>query len=203
MPANIIYATEGNSTVAGCTADSNVLTGGGTDQTVCLQNQLDYLGTAGGGELVLNGAFLISQAEQGSTNAVDGNVQTTLLQTHSNVMIYTPSKDWGVFAAANSYGTMLGNNISGDPTASGWQTNMYWIGGTWNGNNANQSSHYEQNNHANQWVYGGYFGGFNGLEIDDVTVLNATTYAFFLRNGENLTMHDDTVTFTSRSQTSS
>jgi len=189
-PANIIYASAGNGTVAGCALNTNLLTGGGTDATTCLQAQLDWLGSNGGGELILNGPALISNATVGTTNSVDGNVQTSALQTHSNVTIFAPTGG-GVFLAASSDCLMLGNNITGNPSAM-FQTNMRVIGGFWNGNNANQSK-YEQGNSSNIDVFGFWFGGFNGLEISGVTLYNVATFNFTISNGENFIMANDSM----------
>jgi hypothetical protein len=191
-PANVIYASAGNGTVSGCALNSNLMTGGGTDATACLQAQLDYLGSNGGGTLIMNGPALVSNAKQGSTNSVDGNIQTTCLQTHSNVTIQVPTGG-GVYLANSSNCTILGNNISGNPSTTTYQTNMRVLGGFWNGNNANQSK-YEQGNSANTWNFGFWFGGFNGLEISGVTLYNVTTFNYFLTNGENLVMNNDTTT---------
>ena len=194
VPANVIFASQGNGSVAGCTLNTNLLTGGGTDATTCLQAQLDWLGSNGGGTFILNGPALISNATYGATNSVDGNVQTTALQTHSNVTILVTAGG-GAFLAASSNCTMLGNNTEGDPTTSAYQTNMKVIGGFWNGNNANQSQ-FEAGNSNNAWNYGFWFGGFNGLETNGVTLRNVATFNFFLSNGENFAMNNDTETET-------
>lgn len=194
VPTNVIYASAGNGTTAGCVLNTNLLTGGGTDATSCLQAQLDYLGSHGGGQWILNGPALISNAVQGTTNSVDGNVQTTCLQTHTNVTIYVPTGG-GVYLANGANCTMLGNNIIGTTTASAFQTNMRVLGGFWNGNNANQSQ-FEQGNSANQWNFGFWFGGFNGLEISGVTLYNVATFNINLSNGENFVANNDTVTET-------
>jgi hypothetical protein len=143
---------------------------------------------ASGGKLVFDHYYLIDATNVGTTNTVDGNYQTNALQTHSNVTI--DATNGGVFLAASSNVAMLGNAITGNPAAT-LQTNMAVIGGIWNANLANQSR-YEQGSTSNGWVFGMFFGGFNGLNISNVTILNATTFCGVLSNGSNAVLTNDT-----------
>jgi hypothetical protein len=189
-----IYSSMGSTAlgVAACTNYTNINTGGGTSASACLQAQLDALGALpSGGTLIIDHYYLIDATNVGSgstTNPVDGNIQTTALQTHSNVTI--DATNGGVFLAAASNVTMLGNNITGNPAAT-FQSNMQVIGGIWNQNQANQSK-YELGTSANAWAFGMWFGGFNGLTLNGVTVLNATTFCGTLSNGANAMIENTT-----------
>jgi hypothetical protein len=189
-----IYSSIGSTAlgVAACTNYTNINTGGGTSASACLQAQLDALGALpSGGTLIIDHYYLIDATNVGSgstTNPVDGNIQTTALQTHSNVTI--DATNGGVFLAAASDVTMLGNNITGNPAAT-FQTNMQVIGGIWNQNQANQSK-YELGTSTNAWGFGMWFGGFNGLTLNGVTVLNATTFCGTLSNGANAVIENTT-----------
>jgi hypothetical protein len=181
--SKVIYAS-----IAGCHLDSNVTTGGGTSDTVCIQNQLDALATAGGGTLVIDGAAKID-----AINA-NGTTQWSALAMPSNVTIMCPSKNAGFYLANSSNVAMLSNkNITGNPAAT-FDVNMRVTGCTWNGNGANQSR-YEQGNSANNWVNGFYFAGFNGLVIDNTVIKNAKTFATNAANGTNYTLRDNVCTW--------
>ena len=63
-----IYA----STLPGIHANSNVITGGGTDDTAVLQAAIHALSIAGGGRLILDGAFLVSGLQHESNVSIEG-----------------------------------------------------------------------------------------------------------------------------------
>jgi len=69
MSIKIIHASQ-----AGARLDSNVTTGGGSDDTVALQRVLDRAQTDGGVHLVMDGAALITGLQVHSTRRL--NVST-------------------------------------------------------------------------------------------------------------------------------
>jgi len=193
---NVIYAGAGNSKlgVAACALNTNISTGGGTADDSCLQADLDALGTAGGGTLYLNGYALLTCSKYGTTNSVDGNVQTSALQTHSNIKI--DATGGGVFLQASSNCAMLGNNIQGNPAAT-FQTQMSVTGGVWNDNGANQNKCEQAQCTLDFFTVSFWFSGFNGLDISNLTIRNAVTYGIIIANGtsfvsRNYNMLEDT-----------
>lgn len=181
----VIYASQW-----GCKLNSNVYTGGGTDDSVCLQSALSYLGNNGGGTLVLDGQALVS-------GATVSEYKPCVLEIGTSTTLYTLPGD-GLYLADNSDSSFIcdhNNNVSPSST---WQPNMKIIGGIFNMNGSNQS-HDEQNpgepgvNYYNSFFW---FGAFNGLEISNVTMINPRTYAFFLWDGTNYTFQNDIVDWT-------
>lgn len=163
-----------------CAADSNISTGGGTDDSVCLQGILTNMSNSGGGTLVQDGVSLISSANV----PINTTGQTTALQMGSNTTIAC-TKNGGYYLADNSNVAMLGNDISGVPTTALFQTNLAVLGCTFNGNGANQSR-FEQGNSGNGWVFGVWFGAFDGLTLRDDTILNARTFAWVFSTGQSV-----------------
>ena len=175
----VLYAS------AACAVNSNILSGGGADDSVCLQGIVNKLKAAGGGTLVQDGVSLISQANVSGAPAPS---QTTALQIGPGVTIAC-TVGGGFYLANNSNVTMLGNNISGNPNANLYEQRMEVDNCTFNGNGANQSR-YELGVSTNTWVYGMWFGGFNGLFLNNVAVFNARTFAFLFSNGQGFYGHD-------------
>jgi len=161
---NVIYASAGNTNlgVAACALNTNINSGGGTADDSCLQADLDALGTAGGGTLYINGYALLTCSKFGTTNTVDGNTQTTALQTHSNVKI--DATGGGVFLQANS-------------------------------NWPNQSVYENNGPSTNFSVLGFWFGGFNGLTFNNVTIRNSEAFSALLSNGTNFVAQNVTTTW--------
>jgi hypothetical protein len=168
--------------------NSNLLTGGGTDISVCLQNQLNALSTGGGGKLVVDGPALISAA----TVPGGSSGQTTALQIGPNTALEC-TNGGGFYLASSSNVWMFGNTLSGNPTTSTYQGQMTVSNCIFNGNGANQSK-FEQANAAGFTIGGLWFSGFNGVLLDHVQVWNARTYAFLLANGLNATVNDSGAT---------
>ncbi len=167
-----------------CAVNSSVFSGGGTDDSACVQGLLNTINAAGGGTLVQDGASLIS-----AVNVPGGSTgQTTALQIGPNTTLEC-TVGGGFYLANSSNVTMLGNAISGNPNSNLYQQRIRIDNCLFNENGANQSR-YELGNSSNGWVYGLWFGGFNGLFINNVAVLNARTFAFLLTNGESFYGHD-------------
>lgn len=164
---------------ASCAVNSNLLTGGGTDDSKCVQGLLNTIAAAGGGELIQDGPSLIS-----GVNVLGGSTgQTTALQISANTTLKCQGNGSGFYLADNSNVTMLGNHISGSVSFSNLETNITVDGCTFNGNGANQDRH-ELANPNNEWVFGLWFGGFDGLRLNNVTVENARTFAVTLSWGQ-------------------
>lgn len=177
--SRVVYAS------ATCELDSNVLTGGGTDNTAALQAILDTGGNANDPlELVLDGAALISDP----------------LVVKSHTRIRCSSAACGVFLAANSHCHILTNQLSGTTIAN---TNIEILGGTWNGNCANQGK-WENNaslvgtphpgpyDRIVGWNYGFWFSGFNKVLLKDVTIRDAKTFSITLCNGSDFRVENCT-----------
>jgi hypothetical protein len=171
---DVIYASKW-----GCALNSDINAGGGTDDSACLQSAMNALISSGGGTLVIDGFALIS-------NANVAGAQTTALQTASNLTI--DASAGGLFLADHSNCPMLGNMVTGNPNAT-FETGIKVIGGVWNGNSANQDK-YENADPTREWVYGFWFGGFNGLTLENVTIRNAKTFSLVLSNGKNFVVRN-------------
>jgi hypothetical protein len=174
----VLYAS------ASCGVNSNLLTGGGTNDSACDQALLNKITAAGGGTLVQDGPSLLSAVNTSSTG------QTTALQMGPNTTIQCTGGG-GFYLANNSNVTMLGNNISGNPNTNLYQSNMEIDDCIFNENQANQNR-YELGNSNNEWVFGMWFSGFNTLTLNHVQVWNARTYAYLFANGLALTVNDST-----------
>jgi hypothetical protein len=68
LSSKVVYASK----LSGIHANSNVNTGGGTDDTATLQGALNVLAAAGGGTLVIDGAFLITGLNHPANVAIVG-----------------------------------------------------------------------------------------------------------------------------------
>ncbi len=167
----------------GCALNSNIDTGGGTDDSRCLQNALNALGRAGGGELVLDGVALVSAVN------VNGS-QTAALQMGSNTMLRC-TWNGGIFLAPNSNVLTLSNSIAGNPNAA-YQTNIGIRDCTINANGQHQNR-YELGKTKNGWVFGIWFGGVDGLTIGNTILRNSTSFAFVLSNTRHVSIVDSAV----------
>ncbi len=163
--------------------DSNVYTGGGTDDTAALQAVLDLALTDGGVHLIMDGAALV-----------------TTLYLHSNTTIECLNADCGFFQAPHTDFAIVTN--------SNWQRselgtrNITLIGGTYNQDCRNQAHdipirpefvgvncyderHLSRPMHG---VCGMVFAGVENLTVRDVVIRNFRTYAFFLCNFRRATI---------------
>jgi hypothetical protein len=174
LKGTVLYAS------SSCAVNSSITSGGGTDDSACLQTLLTRLGTAGGGKLVMDGVSLISGANVTPTG------QTTALQIGSNTEIEC-AVNGGFYLNNNSNVTMLGNAISG----TGYnQTNIRVTNCAFNENGANQSKS-ELGNTNNFWVLGMWFGGIDGLTIKGNTMLNARTFSYTFSLAQNVVFDDN------------
>jgi hypothetical protein len=183
----VVYASKGNSSLglSACAVNSSLISGGGTDDTSCLQTILDTLYTNyGGGTLVQDGASLISGTLQTSSHP-------SCLQIHSNETIVGVGGASGYYLADSSNCTMIANNVQGNPAAS-FEINMDLENLTLNGNSSNQSQ-YEQGLNTNGWIMGVWFGGFKNVTAKNITFHNIKTFSLTVSNGNGFTVSNETV----------
>lgn len=159
---------------AGARLDSDVHTGGGTDDTRILQQVLDLAAAEGGVRLVMDGAALI-----------------TSLRVHSNTTIECLNPGCGFFQAAHSDCALL---INAHPSAGEIvDRNITLLGGTYNQNCRNQAHHVPPDVHyskAERLVVAISFFGVENLLVRDVTVRDQRTFAFLITNWLKVTMEN-------------
>jgi len=166
---NVIYA----SSVAAL--DSNINSGGGTDDTAALQAVLDQANTSENKpiELVMDGVALVS----------------TLRVWRNTTIRCLPN--CGFFQAAGSNWHLLttGYVLPTEPS----HDNISLFGGIYNCNGNNQSKW--ENDHDPEadnwgWVFGLWIGWFKNFTMRDVLVRNAKTFSISLMQGENVVIED-------------
>ncbi len=169
MITKTVYASQ-----VGARLDSNVETGGGTDDTAVLQRALDLALENGGLHLVMDGAALI-----------------TGLRVHSNTTIECLNRLCGFFQAARSDCALL---INANPSAGAiLDRDITLLGGTYNQDCRNQSHHVPPDVHytkAERIVVAISFFGVENLLVRDVTVRDQRTFAFLLTNWLKVTMEN-------------
>lgn len=146
FPITTVYASK-----AGCALDSNLDTGGGTDDTAALQAVLDSAPTKGTLRLVIEKPALITGLRVASN---------TIIQFH---------KGAGVFLKSGSHKAMLTNK---NPIVSGGTVidkNIEIIGGYWNGNGANQNDSDGVGSNGS-YTNGMNFYGVQNLRMDGVHI---------------------------------
>ena len=120
--ARIVVASE-----AGAKLDSDVNKGGGTDDTALIQGILDRAPKLGSLKLIVDGAILVRG-----------------LKVHSNTTIECLSSACGFFLADHSDQPIF---INADPSRTERKNqNIAFLGGTYNGNSANQTPHTSKQN---------------------------------------------------------
>ena len=159
---------------AGARLDSNVETGGGTDDTAVLQKALDTAREGGGVHLVMDGAAL-----------------GTGLRIHSNTTIECRNKACGFFQAAQSNCAVLMN--ANPSTGAITDRNLTLLGGTYNQNCLHQAHHVPPEVHyskAERLVVALAFLGVENLLVRDVTVRDQRTFAILVTNWLKVTMEN-------------
>lgn len=159
------------SEINGIHANSNVLSGGGDDDTEVIQNVIDYAIQTGGCTFIVDGAFLISGIEIGSNCYLKGLGENTgfYLADGSNTAIIKNKN-------------MIGTN---DGSLSIIDENMSIENMTLNGNEVNNTSEFDIN-WNNVWIYGIAFIGFRNMVVKNVEILNARTFASLFANYDGL-----------------
>ena len=169
MFTKIIYASQTEAKL-----DSNVLTGGGTDDTLALQKTLDLALEYGGIHLVMDGAASI-----------------TGLTVHSNTTIECLNKSCGFYLADNANSPLI---INANPSAQETiDRNITLTGGIYNHNCMHQVHHLPEEVHytrADFYVVAISFFGIENLLIRDVTIRNQRTFAFLITNWQKVTMEN-------------
>ncbi len=159
---------------AGAKLDSNVATGGGTDDTAVLQAVLDRAKDGDGLRLILDGAALVRG-----------------LKVYSNTTIECLGTECGFFQADHSDCALLTN---GSPSAGTiFDRNISLLGGTYNQNCRNQAHHVPPDVHYSKAKYMVVALGFFGVEnllVRDVTVRDQRTFAFLITNWLKVTMEN-------------
>lgn len=158
----------------GARLDSNVATGGGTDDTAALQAALDTAAKDGGVRLIMDGAALVSS-----------------LRVHGNTTIECLNADCGFFQAPHSDCALL---INANPSADAIvDRNITLLGGTYNQNCLHQAHHVPPEAHytkATHFVVAIAFFGVENLLVRDVAVRNQRTFAFLITNWLKVTMEN-------------
>lgn len=151
--------------------DSDVYTGGGTDETELLQSLLDKATEWGQLRFVMDGAALVSG-----------------LKVHSNTTIECMNKGCGFYLKDGSNCAIVTNyNASYDEIKT---RNITLIGGTYNHNCLHQEHHInyvEENDdgvevNASTWTIAIEFYGIENLNVRDLTVCDQRTFAFTIGN---------------------
>lgn len=151
--------------------DSDVYTGGGTDETELLQSLLDKATEWGQLRFVMDGAALVSG-----------------LKVHSNTTIECMNKRCGFYLKDGSNCAIVTNyNASYDEIKT---RNITLIGGTYNHNCLHQEHHInyvEENDdgvevNASTWTIAIEFYGIENLNVRDLTVRDQRTFAFTIGN---------------------
>jgi hypothetical protein len=172
--SHIIFASQ-----AGAKLNSNVFTGGGTDDTEAIQKILDKAPEIGTLHLVMDGAALVRG-----------------LNIHSNTTIECLNSSCGFFLAVQSNRSVIQN---ANPTVSGERKdkNIMLLGGTYNQNCKNQLHHVKgqdflgnvgENNE--KWVIAMEFYGVENFTMRDVTIRDQRTFAMLMANWFRVTMEN-------------
>lgn len=156
---HVVYASQ-----IGAKLDSNVVTGGGTDDTAALQAALDQAPKLGSLRLVMDGAARVHG-----------------LTIHSNTTIECINPACGFFLADGANRTILQN---AHPSAGDiHDRNITLLGGTYNHNRGKQLHHTPEG-----WVYTLAFYGIEQLTLRDVVVRDQRTFAVVVSNFKRVHM---------------
>ena len=156
----------------GARLDSNVITGGGTDDTAAIQAVLDKAPQLGRLRLMVDGAALVRG-----------------LSIHGNTTIECLTPSCGFFLAAQSNGPILRNAHKDFEVRH--DRNITLLGGTWNHNCREQIHHRAGGEDAFvKWVIAFEFFGVENLTVRDLTIRNQRTFAMLLANWQRVTMEN-------------
>ena len=160
------------------TLDSNVKTGGGTDDTQAIQQLLDKA-LAHPLHLVMDGAALVGG-----------------LTFHSNTTIECLNQSCGFYLKDNVSVPLLQNSNRDFYEIK--TENVCLYGGTYNFNCLHQEHHRQPEGHAfddnsiddfvNCWTFGFRIYGIRNLVMRDVTTVDQRTFAMMVANFENVTI---------------
>jgi len=170
---NVQTGTKMYASQFGATLDSNVYTGGGTDDTDALQAILDQAHRLGRLHLVLDGAAKISRT----------------LKVHSNTTIECPDKSCGLFLADGANCSVIRNADVDMETIQ--NRNITLLGGVYNNNSPGQVHHRDapaEEHLISTWVFAMEFYGVENMIMRDVTIANPRTFAMLMANWKYVTM---------------
>jgi len=183
---NVFFASE-----HGCALNSNIDTGGGTDDTVALQSLLDTIHASGGGVLVIDGVALVSgvlaytaghftySTTPGYTNIA---IHKGALVVRSNTEIHF-TRGSGLFLAANSNCQILSTDLNGATVINRYIAITGFP--VLNCNDANQSKVENGPGTPSPYVMGVYFGSVQFFYVENLILRNAKTFAFTIANAYN------------------
>ncbi len=162
---HFVYASQ-----AGAHLDSDVSTGGGTDDTQIIQEILDRAPKLGSLKLVVDGAILVKG-----------------LKVHSNTTIECLGSNCGFFLADNSDQPIIRN---ADQSATERKNqHITFIGGTYNGNSAKQT-HITLSTKlppGKNWTVGIAMYGVEQVTMRDLAIVDMTTFAVHFSNWRYVT----------------
>ncbi len=166
----------------GAKLDSNVETGGGTDDTAVLQAVLDKALTWGSLHLIMDGAAL-----------------TAGLRVHANTTIQCLNQSCGFFHKANTNRPMLAN-ARPSPAGERLDKNITLLGGTYNHNCLEQVHHYEVDESNREYVPECFEGvrwnitleffGVENFTMRDVTIRDQRTFGLLMGNFYRVTLEN-------------
>ena len=172
--SHIVFASQ-----TGAKLDSNVISGGGTDDTKIIQEILDKAPGLGNLHLIMDGAALVRG-----------------LKIHSNTTIECLNPSCGFFLAPQSNCAVIQNanfNVSGERK----DKNIQLLGGTYNQNCKEQEHHVKgqdflgnvgENNE--KWVIAMEFYGIENFTMRDVTIRDQRSFAMLLANWFRVVMEN-------------
>jgi hypothetical protein len=163
--ARIVVASE-----AGAKLDSDVNKGGGTDDTALIQSILDRAPKLGSLKLIVDGAILVRG-----------------LKIHSNTTIECIGSGSGFFLADHSDQPIIRNS---DPSATERKNrNLTFLGGTYNGNSANQtfSGNFAKLPPGRNWTVVFALYGVEQVTMRDITIMDMTIFAAHFANWRHVT----------------
>ncbi|HUT89000.1 MAG TPA: sulfatase-like hydrolase/transferase [Thermoguttaceae bacterium] len=138
---------------------SDAIKGGGTDDTALIQSILDRAPELGSLKLIVGGAILVNG-----------------LKVHSNTTIECLNRGCGFFLAAGANQPLIRNAT---PQPSGRADhNLSFVGGTYNGNAANQ----EHSSREFGWITAFSLHGVEQSLFRDVSITSSRTFAVYLTN---------------------
>ena len=153
--SHIVIASE-----AGAKLDSDIVKGGGTDDTTLIQSILDRAPKLGSLKLVVDGAILVKG-----------------LKVHSNTTIECLNRGCGFYLADNANRPLIAN---ASPQPEGrTDRNLSFLGGTYNGNAAHQDKKFDPDY---GWLTAFALHGVEQVLVRDVSITDSRTFFVYLTN---------------------
>ena len=172
MKVHRIYASE-----FGAKLDSDVMLGGGSDDTEALQRALDTAKANGGVHLVLDGAARISRS----------------LRIYSNTTLECPNPACGLFLSDGSNTSLL-HNAARDKALIR-NENISLLGGTYNHNAPGQTHDVDPNAEEERDQYFKFvvaieFVGVRNLKLRDIVIRDQRTFSGVFANWEHVAVEN-------------